>query len=285
MIEEFAVGILADEDMEPFLPLMLQESVDALAQGVPLIVMGLEQDDVACGCLAGYIHEDCFRILSLFVAPDYRRKGGGRRMLRQLESLIQMGSGVHTITIEFATAQHENEELLLFLKKMGFAQESDDGYNVYCFLLEDLEHVNTDQISPKCSGGRIYPFTEISPELLRMAQKKSVAQEITLPSQPLTSEELERELSFALVVKGEIRAYVVVDHSCCDMLTLSALWIGDASLVTLNTLLKMLIAKVRKLYPPDTPVAMQAINDQSLSLIMQLAPNAKKVCYSYRKMV
>lgn len=66
------------------------------------------------------------------------------------------------------------------------------------------------------------------------------------------------------------------------MLTLCALWIEDSNRATLNTLVKSVIARAQELYPPQTRVAMQAVNDQSRRLILKLVPQAGKVSYTYR---
>ncbi len=280
---QFEVGILDSANVAPFLPLLLPETAKALRWGEPLTLIGMAEDEVACGCLAGYARKDCFHITSLYVAPDYRRRGGARRMLRKLERMIFEEGSIFALAIEFFDVLPDNETLPPFLDETGFHIESDRGRNIYSFLLRDLAHINTSHVSNSCGGGVIVPFSELSDDKLRHAQKRSVVLGTPRPVQQLMSKELERELSFALVLNNRIEAYVVVDHSCCEMLTVCALWVGEASPATLIPIIKTLIAKVRQLYPPDTPVAMQAINEESLRLITQLAPNAKKVYYSYRK--
>ncbi len=282
---QFEVGILDDADLEPFLPLLLPEVAEALGRGDPLIVMGLVMDQVACGCLAGYILGDCFYIESFYVAPAYRRKGGGSFMINRLTELIESTPEIGSMALTFTVAQPDNEPLLPFLEKKKFILEPDNGYNVYLFKLGDLKDVDPGQISRQCSGGEIRAFSQLSDEMLRAAQKRSVSLGTPHPQQMLTSKEIERDLSFALVKDGRIEAYAAMDHSCCDVLTLSALWIGDASRTTLNALLKTVIVYAKKSYPPETPAALQAVNEQSHRLMQRLLPQAKKVSYSYRRVV
>ena len=275
------IGVIADDDMQIFEPLLLPEAVEALQQGEPVTVMGMVQEDVACGALAGYVSDGCFHVISLYVAPDYRRQGGARRMLHRLEAWIYEEPEIGAMDIAFTTAEPDNETLLPFLEAMGFSQENDGGYNIYTFALGDLRQMQVSQVSGD-KNGRVRPFSQLSDDLLHAAQKRSVALGTPQPEQTLTSRELERELSYALVRDGRIEAYAAVDHSCCGELTLCALWIGDSNRATLNTLVKNVIARAQELYPPQTRVAMQAVNGQSLRLIRTLAPQAQKISYTYR---
>ncbi len=274
-------GMVDDADPGAFEPLLLPQVAEALRNGEPVTVMGIAKEGVACGALAGYIAGDCFHVASLYVAPDYRRQGGARRMIRELEALIGNDPTIGAVEIEFTTAEPDNETMLPFLEAMGFLQESDGGRNIYTFALGDLEQMKVTKVSGH-ENGHVRPFSHLSEDLLHAAQKRSVALGTPQPEQTLTGKELEPELSHALVKDGRIEAYAVVDHSCCGMLTLCALWIGDSNRATLNTLVKSVIARAQELYPPQTRVAMQAVNDQSRRLILKLVPQAGKVSYTYR---
>lgn len=278
------LGIIADDDMWAFEPLLLPQAVEALHRGEPLTVMGIMQADTACGALAGYVADGCFHLISLYVAPDYRRQGGARRMLRELETLLWDEPDIGAMEIEFTTAEADNETLLPFLQTLQFMQEDDGGRNIYTFTLGQLKPVSLPKSSKDQEReGRIRSFAQLSEDVLRAAQKRSIALGTPQPEQTLTSPQLERELSYAVVKNGRIEAYAAVDHSCCGALTLCALWIGDTNRMLLNTLLKTVIARAQETYPPQTMVAMQTVNDQSLRLIRKLAPQARKVSYTYRR--
>lgn len=278
------LGIIADDDMWAFEPLLLPQAVEALHRGEPLTVMGIMQEDTACGALAGYVADGCFHLISLYVAPDYRRQGGARRMLRELETLLWDEPDIGAMEIEFTTAEADNETLLPFLKTLQFMQEDDGGRNIYTFTLGQLKPVSLPKSSKDQEReGRIRSFAQLSEDVLRAAQKRSIALGLPQPEQMLTSPQLERKLSYAVVKNGRVEAYAAVDHSCCGALTLCALWIGDTNRMLLNTLLKTVIAQAQETYPPQTMVAMQTVNDQSLRLIRKLAPQARKVSYTYRR--
>ena len=272
------LGIIADDDMWAFEPLLLPQAVEALDRGEPLTVMGIMQADTACGALAGYVADGCFHLISLYVAPDYRRQGGATMMMHVMEQLLWDEANIGAMEIEFTTAEADNETLLPFLKTLQFMQEDDGGRNIYTFTLGQLKPVSLPKSSKDQEReGRIRSFAQLSEDVLRAALGTPQ------PEQTLTSPQLERELSYAVVKNGRIEAYAAVDHSCCGALTLCALWIGDTNRMLLNTLLKTVIARAQETYPPQTRVAMQAVNDQSLRLIRKLAPQARKVSYTYRR--
>ena len=277
-------GIVDDSMLEVFEPLLLPQVAEALHSGEPITVMGIAKEGVACGALAGYLSGDCFRVISLYVAPDYRRQGGARHMIRELEALIEDEPDIGEVELQFTTAEPDNETLLPFLEAMGFLQESDGGRNIYEFALGDLKPVSLPKVSED-RNNRVCSFSQLPDALLHAAQKRSVALGTPQPEQTLTSKEIERELSYALVRDGRIEAYAAVDHSCCGVLTLCALWIGDSNRATLNTLIKTVLAHAQALYPPQTRIAMQAVNDQSERMIQRLAPQARKVSYMYRQTV
>ena len=278
------LGIIADDDMWAFEPLLLPQAVEALHRGEPLTVMGIMQADTACGALAGYVADGCFHLISLYVAPDYRRQGGATMMMHVMEQLLWDEANIGAMEIEFTTAEADNETLLPFLQTLQFMQEDDGGRNIYTFTLGQLKPVSLPKSSKDQEReGRIRSFAQLSEDVLRAAQKRSIALGTPQPEQTLTSPQLERELSYAVVKNGRVEAYAAVDHSCCGALTLCALWIGDTNRMLLNTLLKTVIARAQETYPPQTMVAMQTVNDQSLRLIRKLAPQARKVSYTYRR--
>lgn len=276
------LGIIADDDMWAFEPLLLPQAVEALHRGEPLTVMGIMQADTACGALAGYVADGCFHLISLYVAPDYRRQGGATMMMHVMEQLLWDEANIGAMEVTFTTAEADNETLLPFLEALQFLQEDDGGKNIYTFTLGQLKTVKQPKAVNE-KDGRVRAFSQLSEDLLHAAQKRSVALGTPQPEQTLTSPHLERELSYAVVKNGRIEAYAAVDHSCCGVLTLCALWVGDTNRMLLNTLLKTVIARAQETYPSQTRVAMQAVNDQSLRLIRKLAPQARKVSYTYRR--
>ena len=278
------LGCIGSEQLAYFSSLLLPDVVEAIERGEPITAIGIAQGDVACGALAGYVENGCFQVISLYVAPDYRRLGGARLMVSQLEELLMEESDIWSMEISFTAIEPDNETMMPFLASMGFLAEEDQGRNIYTFTLEQL--CKSTALGKAASTSlRFRPFSQLPEDVLRAAQKRGIALGAPLPEQTLSSPQLERELSHALIKDGKIEAYAALDHSCCGVLTLCALWVGDTTPMVLYSLLKTVVNRAQELYPQETPLALQVINSQSLRLIRGLVPDAKKVSYTYRRIV
>ncbi len=275
------LGCIGEEQMPYFSSLLLPDAVAAIERGEPVTAIGIAQEEVACGALAGYVENGCFQVISLYVAPDYRHLGGARLMISQLEELLMEESDIWSMEISFTETGQEEESLAPFLASMGFVAEDDRGQNIYTFTLEEVTQAKALS-RPAGKSLKIRPFSKLSEDMLRAAQKRGIALGSPLPERTLLSEQLDRELSHAFIKDGRVEAYAAVDDSCCGVLTLCGLWVGDPSPVVLYSLLKTVIGRAAELYPPQTRVAVQAVNNQSLKLIRGLAPGAKKVSFTYR---
>ena len=280
------LGWIGEEQLQWFQTLMLPQAREALQQGEPLTAIGLSCDGTACGALAGYVDTGCFHVVSLYVAPDYRRRGGASRMIRTLETQMEKADHIYAMELRFAAADEENRTLQPFLEHLGFEVEDDGARNIYAFTLDEVMHakeLRRETGAAQAKTNRLRAFSQLSDDQLRAIQKRAVALEAPVPEQRLSDPGVERELSLAWMVDGRAEAYVIFDHSCCGVLTLSALWTGDdAGAPVAYTLLKTALQRAAELYPPQTQIALQVVNSQSARLLHGLLPEAKKISYTYR---
>ena len=72
------VGIIAQSQWPLFEPLLLPVVRESLERGADVTVLGLTEEDVACGAAAYYMDANRMQIISLYVSPDYRGRGGGK---------------------------------------------------------------------------------------------------------------------------------------------------------------------------------------------------------------
>lgn len=276
------LGYIGKAQLSYFSTLLLPEAAQAIDGEEPITALGITADGVACGALAGYVQDGCFQIISFYVAPDYRRRGGGSLLLHQLEKFLSENSSIRAMEISFTTAHQDNESLFPFLNTSGFLPEDDRGRNIYSFTLEELKESPALR-TPASSSVQVKPFSQLSEDVLRAAQKHCISLDAPLPEQTLLGPDLEWKLSHAIIKDGTVKAFAAVDHSCCGVLTLCGLWTEESNPVALYSLIKTVLTRAQELYPPTTRLALQIVNDASLHLFQGLVPNARKISFTYRR--
>lgn len=270
------IGVLSRENYGVFCSLLLPEVANALSAGEPVTALALTQDDVAVGALAGYLDHQHFQIQSLYVAPDYRRCGGGRMLLETLfHALDGYASGVE---ISFTVTKEEHKTLLPFLEVMGFEREPDYGETLY---LTSLGAVTATPFFASSGNKTGTPFSELSVGTLSLMSKTALTAAAPIPEGGLRADTVDRECSIAYINGGKLDAYVVFDTSWPGGLTLSAVWSRSKDPAVLPKLLRSAVARVREKYPPETAIAVQAVNSASAALIQTLLPEAEVVSHTY----
>lgn len=270
------VGVLPSGEPGVFRSLLLPETANALAAGEPVTALALTQDDVAIGAVAGYLENGRFQISSLYVAPDYRRCGGGRMLLEELFWILDgHASGMD---IRFTVTQPEHRTLIPFLEAIGFDKGRDNGETIYLTTLGKA--VETPFFAVKTKGPET-PFSELSDGTLSLMSKAAMVANAPLPEGGLLAKTVDREISAAHISGSKADAYVIFDTSWSGGLTLSAAWSGSKDPTVLPLLLRSAVARMREKYPPETQIAVQAVNTASAALIRTLLPGAETISYNY----
>lgn len=278
------LGYITSEHLPHFASLMLPEAVQALERGEPLVALGLTEQTVACGALAGYLEGSRFQIISLFVAPDYRRRGGGRLLVETLLELLADNGQAAGVELSYTDTAPDHKSLAPFLETLGFCQENDRGENIFLTTLGQVQQ------SPFFAGGRaapadILPFCKIPDICLTMAGKQALLEGAPVPEVPLSDASLDREVSHALFRDKAVQAFVAFDHSCCGHLTLCCAWSGSAGSAALPALLRAAFCRAVEAYPLETEIALQTVNQASARLAAALLPDAVPLSCTYYRPV
>lgn len=273
------IGTLPSGDPGVFRSLLLPEAAAALSRKEPLTAFGVTQDDTAIGAIAGYLSdENTFLILYLYVAPDYRRCGGGRLLVDTLAQSLQ--GNAHSIEMRFTCTEPEHETLFPFLEVLGFLKEEDNGETLY---LIDLDKTLKRPFF-KADGNIVgVPFSQLTEQQITSAAKSAQLAAAPMPQAGLHSETIEKEISMAYVKEGTVLAYVIFDTTWSQGLTLSAAWSDAQNPTILALLLRSAAIKIREKYPLQTLLALQAVTPFSASLIQYLLPEAENISYTYYK--
>ena len=274
------VGVLAKGEPGVFRTLILPETADALAAGEPVTALALTEGDVAAGVLAGYLEGEHFAISSLYISPDYRRRGGGRLLMEQLEKILS--GHVRSVQVNMTMSTPEAASLIPFLEKLGFYRETREELDSSLYLITLGEILKESFFASGKRGGGT-PLAEISDAALSLAEKRALAEQDPLPPGGLRGELVDREVSVALERDGRVEAYAVIDRSWPGGLTLSAVWSGSRNPIVVPRLLRALALRTGEKYPPDTPVMIAAVSGVSDQLLRTLLPSAQEISRTYIK--
>lgn len=279
------IGYIDLDSLSCFSPFLLPEAVKAMEQKFPLLSLGISEEDTACGAVAGYVSDFTFHLISLYISPDCRRKGYGRALLTKLQELLLTHSEVLGMMTSFTTTEPEQETMLPFLETMDFKSENEQE-TLYTFLLRDLEEgpMAKGNLS-SAKNGSILPFSEISDSVILQAEKEARAANVPLPVSSLTAPSIHKEMSFAIMEKGQINSFIAFDNSCGNMLTLACAWTEKSGPTSLFSLVRTALHRAGELYSPETPMAIQAVNKTSAALIRSLVPAARRFSYTYYKLL
>ncbi|MCI6630869.1 MAG: GNAT family N-acetyltransferase [Lachnospiraceae bacterium] len=123
-----------------------------------VIKLGVVDDDTACGAAAFRIGEYEAELLSLYVAPEYRRRGAAQKLMDTFEELAD-DTGLQAI---MAVWLREMGGLAEFLQKNGFLLL--DGSPAFSFRVGDaLKSEKLKKYLSGISGGSCVPVSQLSP--------------------------------------------------------------------------------------------------------------------------
>lgn len=276
------IGYIGKEQLDTFSTLFLPQIVDAIIKGEPVTALGAVKDKVAVGAVAGYLEDSVYKIISLYVAPDYRRQGVARKLLEKLEEFLLTDKNITAMEINYTVTEQEHSELKPFCEKLGFEEEEQKGETLYTFTLAQAAASPLFKAGEK-SNSHILPFRQLSEKLLREAQREAVLLDVPVPEAGLLGGEVDRDLSHALVDEGRIVGCVVFDRSLANLPTLACVWTNKAEAVVLPALLKRAFQSASERYSEETVMAVQAVNPASAALLQNILPQASPFSFTYRR--
>lgn len=271
------IGVLPPGEPGVFRSLLLPEAADALARGEALTALGLTETGLALGAAAGYLENSQFQLISLYVAPAYRQRGGGRMLVDALLELLPGHAA--GVTVRFTVTEEEHRTIAPFLAHLGFAREDDHGQSIYLTTLSRVMQLPFYQSQPK---GRGTPLCELPESDLTALAHAAQAAQAPLPPGGLHGEWVEKQVSVAYLENGVPQGYVIGDTSWPGGLTLSAVWSSGVYPTLLVSLLRIALARAVERYAPETALAIQTVNARSAELLRSLLPDIEPISFTYR---
>ncbi len=126
MTSEFDAGLISKEGFETFRPFLGEIAAKDIAAGEQYISIGVSKDGLACGAVTGYPEdEQVFRIVSLYVTPEARRRGAATLLLDELLAQLYEIENNMAVVMEFSDdTEGASEALISFLNARGIPEGS-----------------------------------------------------------------------------------------------------------------------------------------------------------------
>lgn len=275
------IGYISKNELPVFENLLSSDVVQSIKKNMAVTALGISVEGMAIGAIAGYIDDEIFKIMSLFISPDYRRRGYATSLIKELRLLLKLYSDIKDMELSFTVSHKEHELFITFLEKFGFIKESNFGRNLYMLSMEKLIQSSLAKEGKLITSREFLPFGEISELQLYELSKKAELHNVPLPVKTLTDPSILRDISFVHRKDGIIDAFITFNYLFGNKLTLSCVWIDSDSAAVLPLLLQRALKIIMENYSQEEVVFIQTVNDSSTRLLKKLFPECVSVSYTY----
>lgn len=259
--------IIDKGNMSYFSEMLLPEALSYISSGTPIFALGLCDNGIACGALAGGPLGNTFHLTSFFVAPDFRGNGGGTLLMNTLISCMKGQNQLCEIKVDFTIFNDDHLLLQDFLEHFDFSFDSNDE-TIYSVSLSSLA-TNPFFSEPTLKSEAVH-FSDLPTGCIReLDGVMRAAGGAPLPVS-LDKAELDMDLSVAIMDGKRIDSFIVFDHSFAGKLTLAYAGVGVLGGASLSLLLREAYQSGVKKYSPDTDIIIHSVNPSATALIKKL---------------
>ena len=273
------VGFIDDSNIGMFGRFIPGDVRDAIKRGEPIAAFGWTVEQIAAGALCGTVRNGVFEIVSLYVAPSYRKMGGGRFLLEMALTIAE--DYVKEVRIDYLEEDEEHTLLTEFLEHMEFDSVDDDIEATYVTTIND---VSMEKLFKKDEGFLSKSFSEADPLVLRKVEsvvKKSLE---PISEGGFSSDEVDSEVS-RFIGNADKYAYAVVEKLGDGSIMLSAVVNDTDKPENVMLLLADAFKAARSRYSPDTKLYISVINDISRRLVENILPSAKRINRAFERTI
>lgn len=271
-----------------FSPLFTQEAVAELAAGTAIGMIAVEEN-IACGAicmkLMGDEQEGMLDLLSLYVVPEYRRKGiAGTLFLEMMENVFEATDGmVHYCRY---VGEKDAEGVTEFLEQAGFVFEEEELAGAFLTTVKEL--CNAPLNGFRASLPADYRMVSV-PELSAL-EKKKIFQTLSEAGVAYMAEaELEnacQEISYAVFdARREMAACAFfTEHG--RRICLSQFFIKPGPAGEGIKMLQTCVRKAAMQYGEEMQIEIPILTDSSLRLMEKLLGKCRRIpmCKAYFEM-
>ncbi len=277
-----SVVLIDQQNQEAFKKLLTREAFYGMTEKKNVFCLGAVCDDVAVGALAGYPDGDIFRVISLFIAPSYRRKGFATELINELqEDLIDEA---RTLSIRFAVTDPDTESLCEFFESLGFIRDDRGGKDTYIVEMSEISQVLEafrEQIEKKHENAGLCRLCELSTKDIKVVENQAAEHRAPVPGSGIGGKDIEKDYSYLMIRGGALEGYCIIDRSILDLPTIAAVWVNKNNPLITAHILYRALCRVRDFMPQEPYIAMNAVTEGSVSLVKKYLPRAVGISYTY----
>ena len=269
-------------------PLFTQEAVAELAAGTAIGMIAVEEN-IACGAICMKLmegdQEGMLDLISLYVVPEYRRKGvAGTLFLEMMENVFEATDGiVHYCRY---VGEKNSEDVRKFLEQAGFVFEEEELAGSFLMTVKDLEKAPLNGF--RASLPADYRMVSV-PELSALERKKIFQTLSEAGIAYMTEAELEnacQEISYAVFdARRELAACAFfTEHE--SRLCLCQFFIKPGPSGEGIKMLQTCVRKAVMQYGGKTQIEIPILTDSSLRLMEKLLGKCRRIpmCKAYFEM-
>lgn len=262
------VTSIAADNAPLFSDYMSRQARAMLKTQLPVLMLGLLDNEQACGTLTGFLEShSVFRINGIYVAPQVRRRGGAALLLRALGELLSEEEQVTTLQMDYVEFGDEERSLTALFSAANFRQRPPQ----IPFFGTTLAKLNKSGFlnKPEPIDPAAIPFSEMPDYLVRSIDNLFASTGSPILDAPLLGSSLERELSVGLSEGRTVPAFIIVTHQL-QRLHIALLYAEPAYSSRLPSVLRAALSRANAKCPPETIVTMQTVSPKGEALARRI---------------
>ncbi len=275
-------GIINGKNMHLFQEFFSPWIMERIQNGEPVEFIGLTDDETAIGGLAVSFLFGNPEIISIYVVPEYRHKGGGTALVKMAEQIAE-DEGM-LLTVSFMIPGNEGKDLAAFFEKRGFERVA-DWPKIYRFSLLELSEA-LDLVPEKTNiSENIVSLSTLTNMQVRNYSTQAYQNGLPTPMGGFNSTTVERDISMiSFDGKENMNGYIIIEKNGGSLLSVPAFYQKIIGGKTGIFLMETAFSEAARLYPAKTEVLTYCISPSSNRLLKHLLPKAENESYLYQKL-
>lgn len=273
-IELVAIG---PDDTELVAPLLTPEAVEYINSGMAFGMAAVEEEETRAAVCARLLPENdaVLEIISLYVAPAFRRRGLGGTLLMELieETMEATDGGIRWVTSAF-DSQIEGLEALL--TKAGFAIEYDNEAVTWQLTMGELASAPLMEHKAAASGLSLCPLKELSEQQIKQLVNILIENYVDYMSVQEIRQAL-AECSYVAYSQNNTPVACSVFTALSEEKIVLSQFFSKTDTSSLLAVLQASAAALIENYPADTILEIPTLTRSSAKLVEKLLPCSKAV--------